>query len=439
MNYDFMTLINYFIGAFACCFGLFLVQTIISFKKLSELKFYHYILIILFSIVMIINTLIFDNVAKMFGILLILFFMFKLIYKENNVYSVVVSFFAYIILIITETSISIIIALFENIFNISILANFIKSILINFVIAIFSCLYAFLLRKKMSAIISKINHDNIVYSILLSAIIVLVAFSSMYNLYIANWEINYEFILNSIIIFGCLYILIVLIKQNIKNREITDKYSLMNEYMKTSADLIEKYSSTIHKYKNNLIAIKGYMKSDIKEANNYIDGLLDNYKTKKYNWFSKINYIKQDTIRYLVYYKLSKAEDLNLKISVDVSQEIKKISEKQLSTSKNNVILEILGELFDNAIYASNESESKELNFSLYEENKALVFIIANTYKGKIDMSSITKNGYTTKGKGHGFGLYDIEKSLKLVSNLNIKYELLDNYFMVTLLVGLKK
>ena len=54
-------------------------------------------------------------------------------------------------------------------------------------------------------------------------------------------------------------------------------------------------------------------------------------------------------------------------------------------------------------------------------------------------MLSLTKNGYTTKGKGHGFGLYDIEKSLKLISNLNVKYELLDNYFMATLLIDLKK
>ena len=87
------------------------------------------------------------------------------------------------------------------------------------------------------------------------------------------------------------------IRQYLKNKEITDKYILLEDYLKTSADLVEKHSSTIHKYKNNLIAIKGYLKSDIKEANNYIDNLLENYKTKKYSWFSKINYRRCSKIK----------------------------------------------------------------------------------------------------------------------------------------------
>ena len=46
-----------------------------------------------------------------------------------------------------------------------------------------------------------------------------------------------------------------------------------------------------------------------------------------------------------------------------------------------------------------------------HEEDNKIVFTIANTYSGEIDLSLITKNGYTTKGKGHGLGLYDIDKT----------------------------
>jgi len=215
------------------------------------------------------------------------------------------------------------------------------------------------------------------------------------------------------------------------------KYELLNDYLKTSADLIEKYSSTVHKYKNNLIALKGYMKTDMKEANNYIDELLENYKTKKYNWFSKINFIKIDTIRYFIYYKLIKAEELNLRILTTVSDDIKMIGNKLLKINQINIILEIIGEYFDNAIYASNESLEKELNLNLYILENKLIFELANTYKNKFDINLITKNGYTTKGKTHGLGLFDVEKAIKRNDFLNNEYQIIDKYFVAKLLVNL--
>ena len=217
------------------------------------------------------------------------------------------------------------------------------------------------------------------------------------------------------------------------------KYELLNDYLKTSAELVEKYSSTVHKYKNNLIAIKGYMKIDCEEAHKYIDSLLENFKTKKYNWLSKINYIKVDTIRYLIYYKLSKAEEKNLKITVTVNDNVKAISNSFLKNNEINIVLDIIGEYFDNAIYASCESKEKDLNFNAYVESDKLIFEIANTYKERFDINMITKNGYTTKGFNHGFGLYDIEKTIKKHSFLTQEYMIIDEYFIIRLIIKLFK
>ena len=310
-----------------------------------------------------------------------------------------------------------------------------KIILIIFQGAFICWLSNFILRNKILQK-TKINlrKHNIIFLIIYILFILTVV---IYNLYKNNLKITQTFILNTIIVVGSLSLILVLIRQYLKNREIINKYKLLEEYLKTSADLIEKYSSTIHKYKNNLITIKGCMNSNISDANNYIDDLLDNFKTKKYSWFSKINYIKMDSIRYLIYYKLSKAEELNLKITVNVSKEVKNIKADFLNTQEMGNLLEILGEYFDNAIYASHESNEKELNFILYEENEDLVFTIANTYLNKINLTSITKNGYTTKGNGHGLGLYDVEKTIKENTFLKSNYEVVDEYFIVTLKVNL--
>jgi len=434
-NYDLATWINYFIGAFVCTLGLFFSGHIITYKKLKEIKWYTYGLLIVFSFLMIINNYIFNNVTKIFGMILLLFVLFKLIYKNNNNYTIGISIISYIICIISEVSYYIFIVLIENILNISIIMDTEKTIIGNVIIAVLSILYTYLLRKKISSILNKTQHNNIKFIIFLSVLTILVVFSSMYSLYLNNWNLDYGFILNIIIIFGCLILLFVLIKQFFANKEMTTKYAYLKDYLKTSAELIEKYSATTHKYKNNLIIIKGYMKSDMKEANKYIDSLLEQMENKKYSWVKKINYISIDTVRYLIYYKLSKAEAENLKIMVDVSEKVKKIASNILSSKEINILSEIIGEFFDNAIYASSESKKKELNLIVYEENNNIIFTFSNTYKGEIDLSLITNNGFTTKGKGHGFGLYDVEKSIKRNNWLDVKYELLDNYFVTTLTI----
>ena len=437
MNYDLMTWIEYFMGAFACCFGMFFTGKILVDKSFKNIKFYHYGLLILFSILIIINSLTFDNIAKIIGTLCILFLLFKLIFNEDYVNSFLYSVITYILFILSEITISIFIVLIEKMFSIDILLGFMKTIFINIIVSILSCIYAYLIRKQVKLFVKTINRNNIFYIFIMGVVIILITLSSMYKLYLNDWIFDYFFLLNIIVILGCIYLFVVLLRQYLKNKEITDKYILLEDYLKTSADLVEKYSSTIHKYKNNLIAIKGYLKSDIKEANSYIDNLLENYKTKKYSWFSKINYIKIDTLRYLVYCKLAKAESLSLKISIDVSPDLKKFDSKKLAKNDINILLEILGEYFDNAIYASNESKEKEINFMLYLENDKLIFILANTYKGKVYLSLITKNGYTTKGKDHGLGLYDIDKTLKSISYFKVKYELLDNYFVASLTIDI--
>lgn len=236
-----------------------------------------------------------------------------------------------------------------------------------------------------------------------------------------------------------MFLLISFLRQYLKTKEVVEKYVLVEDYLKTSADVVEKYSSTVHKYKNNLISIQGYLKTDVKQANKYVDNLLEDYKNKKYSWFSKINYIKNDVFRYLIYYKLNKAEEKNLKLSVTVSKELKKIEINYLNVQETGIVLDILGELLDNATYAASESSSKELILDIYKEDNYITIEIANTYSNDFDLNSITKSGYTTKGKGHGLGLYEIDKSVKKLDFLTINYEKVDKYFIVKSLMKIDK
>ena len=439
-NYDLITWMEYFFGSFICCFGIFISVKILLEVKMKEIKWFNYLLLFIFSVFIVFNSLLFDDsIANIFGSLLIFFLIPKWIFKQNISKSFIYSIITYIIFVISDLSLTLILSLLMLIFNFSNAQEIVKTILGNIIVIVFVYLYILKLKRYINKKVEKVNLHNIVYVFILGIITIFILISSMYNLYLNNWIIDYKFVINIVVFIGCLILAIVLFKQYLENKEMTDKYKLLNDYLKTSAELIEKYSSTVHKYKNNLIAIKGYIQSDNKKADNYINTLLETYNSKKYNWFNKINNIQLDALRYLIYYKLSKAENNNLNIIVDVSKDIKKYNNDLLTTSYSNALLDIVGELFDNAIYASNESNEKELNVSMFEDKNDINILISNTFIGEIDLLLITKNGYTTKGTGHGLGLYDIDKTIKKNNIFKIKYEIFDNYFIVTLTISIKK
>ena len=57
------------------------------------------------------------------------------------------------------------------------------------------------------------------------------------------------------------------------------------------------------------------------------------------------------------------------------------------------------------------------ISYEIYTNNENIIIIITNTYKGKIELDKINKNGYSTKGKNRGKGLY---LANKIVKNSNV-------------------
>ena len=438
-NIDVLTMINYFIGSFICCFGMMLTGIIFLKKKFTDIKKLNFLLLIPLSILIIFNSLTFDNIVKIFGSLIVFYMIYFFVLGVKSKTYIIYSVISYITFIISEVIVMVITSTVGYLFKIEYVDFASKSILVNIIIVLCSCYFAKLFQNKINNFINKVNKSNLLIIAIQGVILILVTVSSINHVYINDWKLNYDFLLNVVIVLGSIILIFYFIKEYLKNKEIVSKYSLLDDYLKTSADVVEKYSSTIHKYKNNLISIQGYLKTDVNQANKYIDNLLDDYKNKKYSWFSKINYIKNDAFRYLIYYKLNKAEEKNLKLSITVSKELKKIEINYLNVQETGMVLDILGELLDNATYAASESSSKELIFDMYKEDNYIIIEIANTYSNDFDLNSITKSGYTTKGKGHGLGLYEIDKSVNKLDFLTINYEKVDKYFVVKLLMKIDK
>ena len=429
MKFDILTWINYFVGAFACCMGILYTSKILLEVDLSKIKIYKYLLVFVFTIFYIINSLVFDNIIKLFGTLLILFLNYKILFNQNNSNSIIYSIVTCLLFTISETLFAILISTIDLIFSSDFGEVVIKSMFANIIISILVCGLSFVFKSTLKKYVKKITDNNSANITVIGIVIMFITLASIYKLSNNSWEFNYSFVLNIIIIVGCILLMIVMMLQYIKNKEVTQKYKTQQEYLKTSADLIEKYSSTIHKYKNNLITIKGYVNNDKEKANTYIDSLLDNYKAKKYSWFSKINYFEIDTLRYLIYYKLSKAEDNNLKLVVTVSKELKDVKYRELPVNEVGILSDIIGEYLDNAIYAASESDEKILVLDIFTQDDKINFVISNTYKNDFDINLITKSGYTTKVLS--IKKKKLVRQIKKINCIDIDYKKIDNYFIV--------
>ena len=413
----------------------FLLTKIFFKTKIKDIKRRLLLLIPLF-IITLVSSLYLNYQYQILIYFITIFIIIKFIFKNNINDTLIIYLIESLIYFLTSYLLILILLILNQITNLDIylIKNTYYEIII---VSLTSLLVSFLIKNMVSKLLHNLkNRTNYIIKILF-IINVLELIIATYNLCIIKLN-PLNLIISFIIPIIFLIISIFLIKLTINKLELTKKYHLLEEYFEVSSDLIEKYSTTIHKYKNNLITLKGYIKNNNGEALTYINTLLGDYKKKEYNWLIKINYIEEDSIRYLVYYKLSKAEESGLKIIVDINSNIKKINYNNLKLNEIGYLNDILGEYFDNAIYASLESTLKELNFMIYQEDNSLVFLISNTYKDEIDLSLIEKMGYTTKGKGHGIGLYEIAKSITNNDKFNCSYELLDNYFIAKLIVKIK-
>lgn len=127
---------------------------------------------------------------------------------------------------------------------------------------------------------------------------------------------------------------------------------------------------------------------------------------------------------------------LNSKISV---AQMKNITIKykgiaNIVIEKKHVInlISIIGNLMDNAIEASEESDKKFIDIKIKEDVLDYVFIIKNSTNNQesYNTNALIQEGYSTKGNDRGFGLSVVKRIVKKYDGvLNIKSE--NNIFIV--------
>ena len=143
-----------------------------------------------------------------------------------------------------------------------------------------------------------------------------------------------------------------------------------------------------------------------KKAKDYIKKLIDEENNINENdWMIKLKNLPNNGIKGFINFKIKKKINNNIVVCVNIDKKLS--TKKYWKNFENNLekVSKVLGVYLDNAIEAASNSISKQIIIEFINTSDYIEFVLSNSYSGIVNYSEMDKQGYSTKGKGRGYGL----------------------------------
>ena len=397
-----MNLLNVILGVCITSIMSYFSILNISNQKKNKLDFIVYNLI--FILLFVFSCLYLQGLTRLItNIIFIIISVYLTIFKKDISNSVYYTLAYEMLAFISEFIISVcVLILFK--FDATVYSNLPFSLLIssilNSLLVCFASRIKFVYEniRKLSENIKKNNKDWI-YIILVMVLMVLLM---TFNRYKMNSSIEY-YIYIVILIFVVVSFVYV-IYNKFQRQAMEEKYNESMEYVLRYEKIINEQGKKNHEYNNQLMVIKGYANNP-ERLTEYLEEVIGDHRTGQNYTVKQLGFLPDGGVKGLLYHKLSKMEDNNIKYYLYVDQNIKDKDIESFDLKTYRDLTKLLGVFLDNAIDAALKSEEKEIEVELKDKDDCLLVIISNTYDKNIDINKVGKSGFTTKGTGHGFGL----------------------------------
>lgn len=242
------------------------------------------------------------------------------------------------------------------------------------------------------------------------------------------------FLMNLIYKFSILLFLIYSQALRFKSRfeQRSRGYFQLNKYIRFIENMYDELSSQRHNFSNILFSITGYVDDNrIAELKDYLSNhVLKDYSRKPGNIsMASLKHIHNPALKGIIFSKLNHAATKNIKLFVNIFNEI------EICSIDPADLVKMIGILLDNAIEACENSPGTELHLGMDSDNNHISILIGNTFGQLPDFKQMGERGYSTKGKGRGFGLYDLKKILSMYPNAHLKTTVDGNIFFQELII----
>lgn len=379
----------------------------------------------------------FTGITKLIlNIILVTISLYLSLFKKDISNSVYYSIVYEMLAFISEFIISVgVLIIFK--FNASAYSSLPFSLLIS---SVLNCLLVYFVSKlnfvsknirRLNDIIKKNNKDWI-YIIL---VVILMILLMTFNRYKLNSTIEY-YIYIVIIIFVVVSFVYV-IYNKFQRQAMEDKYNESMEYVLRYEKIINEQGKKNHEYNNQLMVIKGYINKP-ERLSEYLDEVIGEHKTGQNYTVKQLGFLPDGGVKGLLYHKLSKMEDNNIKYYLYVDQNLKDKDIESFDLKTYRDLTKLLGVFLDNAIDAALKSEEKEIEVELKDKDDCLLLTISNTYDKNTDINKVGKSGFTTKGVGHGFGLSIVKDIAKTNSEIETFSSKESDKFIQTAMIYLR-
>lgn len=418
--------------------GIMSYFTILNISKLQIKKSDFLIYNMFFIPLVILNCLTFEGMTRLiltiiFTIMALYLSVFKKDISNSVYYTLAYELLAYI----SEIIISVIFVLIFRI-NLNSYDKFRFSLLL---FSISNCLLVYVFSKikilnknirRLNLIISK-NHKDWIYIIIIMILLSLLLAFNKYNLGSGiNYYINVGMVI--FVVFSLIYV----IYNKFQRQAMEDKYNESMEYVLRYEKIINEQGKKNHEYNNQLMVIKGYINKP-ERLSEYLDEVIGEHKTGQNYTVKQLGFLPDGGVKGLLYHKLSKMEDNNIKYYLYVDQNLKDKDIESFDLKTYRDLTKLLGVFLDNAIDAALKSEEKEIEVELKDKDDCLLLTISNTYDKNTDINKVGKSGFTTKGVGHGFGFSIVKDIAKTNSEIETFSSKESDKFIQTAMIYFKK
>lgn len=403
-------------------------------KNKSDFIIYNLIFILLFTF----SCLYLEGLTKLvFSIISIIVSLYLSLFKKDISNSVYYAFAYEILASISEILISLFILLIFKLdgsgySNIP-YSLLISSVLNNILVILFSKI-RFISKniKKINLSIKKNNKDWI-YIILIMILMVLFITFNKYNM-----QSSLEYYISIVFVVFVVVSFVYVIYNKFQKQAIEEKYNESMEYVLRYEKIINEQGKKNHEYNNQLMVIKGYINKP-ERLSEYLDEVIGEHKTGQNYTVKQLGFLPDGGVKGLLYHKLSKMEDNNIKYYLYVDQNLKDKDIESFDLKTYRDLTKLLGVFLDNAIDAALKSEEKEIEVELKDKDDCLLLTISNTYDKNTDINKVGKSGFTTKGVGHGFGLSIVKDIAKTNSEIETFSSKESDKFIQTAMIYFKK
>lgn len=214
-----------------------------------------------------------------------------------------------------------------------------------------------------------------------------------------------------------MFIVLHTTRKNYEAQKRVEYLENLNEYTKNLEMVYNNLRSFRHDYINIMASLAAYIdeKKYAELETFFYEHILPMQKnlTQKNGALNNLLHINILELKSILYSKLILAVNQDIEVNIDIPDEIDSIHMDPVDLTR------MLGIYLDNAIEACLETEHPVINLHLGKMNQDIVFIISNTFIDKgLSIAQMHKKEVTTKGDGHGIGLYNVSEILNRYDNI---------------------